>query len=76
MSKAKAPRQFARGTFSHAGSAPFPALLALISALMLCVVNAIAQSQFPFQNPDLPMEQRVENILSLMTLDEKSPVSA
>ncbi|HSE15629.1 MAG TPA: glycoside hydrolase family 3 C-terminal domain-containing protein [Pyrinomonadaceae bacterium] len=29
------------------------------------------QSQYPFQNPDLPIEQRIDNILSLMTLDEK-----
>jgi beta-glucosidase len=27
--------------------------------------------QYPFQNPDLPIEQRVDNIVSLMTLDEK-----
>lgn len=27
--------------------------------------------QYPFQNPDLRIEQRVDNILSLMTLDEK-----
>ena len=26
---------------------------------------------YPFQNPNLPVEQRVDNILSLMTLDEK-----
>jgi len=25
----------------------------------------------PFQNPDLPAEQRIDNLLSLMTLDEK-----
>src|SRR6476469_10818432 len=30
----------------------------------------VAQS-YPFQNPDLPTEQRIDNILSLMTLDEK-----
>ncbi|HXM41843.1 MAG TPA: glycoside hydrolase family 3 C-terminal domain-containing protein [Bryobacteraceae bacterium] len=30
-----------------------------------------AQNQYPFQNADLPLEQRVDNILSLMTLDEK-----
>src|SRR6185437_12907050 len=30
----------------------------------------VAQS-YPFQNPDLPIEQRIDNILSLMTLDEK-----
>lgn len=29
------------------------------------------QSQYPFQNPDLPIEERINNILSLMTLDEK-----
>ena len=27
--------------------------------------------QYPFQNPDLPIENRIDNILSLMTLDEK-----
>src|ERR1035437_8113261 len=27
--------------------------------------------QYPFQNPDLPIEQRVDNIVSLMTVDEK-----
>ena len=29
------------------------------------------QTQYPFQNPGLPLEQRVDNILSLMTVDEK-----
>jgi len=29
------------------------------------------QTQYPFQNPDLPIEQRIDNILSLMTIDEK-----
>jgi beta-glucosidase len=33
--------------------------------------TASAQYQYPFQNPDLPSEQRVDNIVSLMTLDEK-----
>jgi beta-glucosidase len=32
---------------------------------------ASAQYQSPFQNPDLSIERRVENIVSLMTLDEK-----
>jgi len=27
--------------------------------------------QYPFQNPNLPVEERVRNILSLMTIDEK-----
>lgn len=30
-----------------------------------------AQYLYPFQNPDLPVEQRIDNLLSLMTLDEK-----
>lgn len=29
------------------------------------------QYQYPFQNPDLPAEERITNLLSLMTLDEK-----
>ena len=45
--------------------------------LLICVANAVAiqsppqPSQYPFQNPDLPIEQRIDNILSLMTIDEK-----
>lgn len=30
-----------------------------------------APYQYPFQDPDLPVEDRVSNIISLMTLDEK-----
>ena len=33
--------------------------------------NSGPQVQYPFQNPDLPIEQRIDNILSLMTIDEK-----
>ncbi|MGA2272535.1 MAG: hypothetical protein ABSH00_03205 [Bryobacteraceae bacterium] len=33
--------------------------------------TASAQYQYPFQNPNLPIEQRVRNIVSLMTVDEK-----
>jgi len=29
------------------------------------------QRVYPFQNPDMPIEDRVSNIVSLMTLDEK-----
>ncbi len=39
---------------------------------MLCGTATVSgQYKYPFQNPDLPLEQRVTNILSLMTLDEK-----
>ncbi|MGC1718115.1 MAG: hypothetical protein WA746_03945 [Isosphaeraceae bacterium] len=30
-----------------------------------------AQYQYPFQNPDQPLEERVNNVVSLMTMDEK-----
>lgn len=30
-----------------------------------------AQYQYPFQNTELPVEQRIDNIISLLTLDEK-----
>ncbi len=46
--------------------------------LLVGVVSAVAihsqqsrQGPYPFQNPDLPLEQRIDNILSLMTIDEK-----
>ncbi|HEX8504070.1 MAG TPA: glycoside hydrolase family 3 C-terminal domain-containing protein [Hymenobacter sp.] len=35
------------------------------------VLRPAAQFQYPFQNPRLPAEQRIDNILSLLTLDEK-----
>jgi beta-glucosidase len=46
-----------------------------ISALMLlCAARSGAQNatyQYPFQNPSLPMEDRVNNVVSLLTDDEK-----
>lgn len=44
--------------------------------LLFCVALLVPQTtspsqQYPFQNPDLPIEQRIDNILSLMTIDEK-----
>lgn len=38
---------------------------------MLCSLSSLCQYQYPFQNPALPAEVRIENALSLMTLDEK-----
>jgi beta-glucosidase len=46
----------------------------LLSACMILVcgvTSGYAQYKYPFQNPDLPVEQRIDNILSLMTLQEK-----
>ncbi len=47
--------------------------LALATGLLLLLATgrAPAQYKYPFQNPDLPIEDRVNNIVSLMTLDEK-----
>lgn len=51
-----------------------------LSLTTICLIAvALTQSsqsqsqpaQYPFQNPDLPIEQRIDNILSLMTIDEK-----
>jgi beta-glucosidase len=44
----------------------------IFSLLTLALASATAQ-QFvqPFRNPALPMEKRIDNLLSLMTLDEK-----
>src|SRR5208283_6147552 len=42
-----------------------------LTVAALAAAGLYAQSQYPFQDPKLPIEQRVDNILSLMTLDEK-----
>lgn len=42
--------------------------------LLLITTSLAAQQkgyQYPFQNPDLDTEKRIDNLLSLMTLDEK-----
>src|ERR1044072_2944385 len=47
-------------------SSPRPApAIAAVSA------QAGSQYQYPFQNPELPAEERITNLLSLMTLEEK-----
>lgn len=52
----------------------FPAVL--VAALLCftsfrCVAQDKAQYAYPFQNPSLPIETRVSNIVSLMILEEK-----
>jgi beta-glucosidase len=42
-------------------------LALLVSACM----TPLAQAAEPFQDPSLPLEKRVENLVSLLTLDEK-----
>jgi beta-glucosidase len=46
----------------------FSAHAALLLALTLAPVLSAAE---PFQDPKLPLEQRVDNLISLLTLDEK-----
>lgn len=43
--------------------------LALSTACLASTV--VAQDTYPFHNPELATEQRIDNILSLMTIDEK-----
>ncbi len=45
--------------------------LALGLLLPFADTRVSAQYQYPFQNPNMPLEERVNNIVSLMTLDEK-----
>jgi beta-glucosidase len=51
----------------------FVAAVALVLALVAPAARAQSQStyQYPFQNPDLPVEQRIDNVISMMTVDEK-----
>jgi beta-glucosidase len=49
-------------------------LIRHVSGILLVVSLSItcwAQYKYPFQNPNLPVEERVTNILSLMTREEK-----
>ena len=45
-------------------------LLAAMAATM-CLTSASGQEKFPWQNPDLPKEQRVENLLGMLKPEEK-----
>lgn len=45
--------------------------LILLCLSFILVDASAADYTHPFQNPDLPPEQRIDNLLSLLTLDEK-----
>jgi beta-glucosidase len=49
------------------------AIAGALTVLLLTTTAAIetAQYKYPFQNPNVPIEARVNNILSLMTVEEK-----
>lgn len=44
---------------------------ALAPIMLLVCATGFAQQKYPFQNPALPMEQRIDNILALLAIDEK-----
>lgn len=44
--------------------------ISALTAILCCSLGMMAQP-YPFQDPDLPVEKRIDNILSLLTLDEK-----
>ena len=47
-------------------------LATFLSLVVLGVVPSMSQqSAYPFNDPSLPMEKRIDNLLSLMTIDEK-----
>ena len=41
------------------------------SAAILCFSNSMAQVNYPWQNPQLPRAERVENLLGMLTPEEK-----
>jgi beta-glucosidase len=47
--------------------------ICFLFVVVVSVINCKAQTnyQYPFQNPDLNTEKRIDNIISLLTLDEK-----
>lgn len=49
-------------------------ILHIVFLLCLNVVLAQKKQQYPFQNPNLETEKRIDNLLSLMTLEEKVAV--
>jgi beta-glucosidase len=47
-------------------------LAILVSLAVLGLAPALAQKPaYPFNDPTLPTEKRIENLLSVMTIDEK-----
>jgi len=49
----------------------FTAGAAALAVAVVCAQQPAPPRQYPFQDPKLPIEQRVNNIVSLLTLDEK-----
>ena len=39
--------------------------------ILVCAFSLAQNYKYPFQNPKTPVEQRIENLLGLLTVDEK-----
>ncbi len=46
-------------------------LIMAAMAFVACAVPSAAQQKYPWQNPDLPRAERVENLLQMLTPEEK-----
>jgi beta-glucosidase len=51
-----------------------PRLLAVLSTALLCALPALhaQQASFPFQDPALPLDKRVDDLVARLTLEEKA----
>src|SRR4051794_4765490 len=49
----------------------FKSFCFLLAVILMINCNAQTNYPYPFQNPDLNMEKRIDNIISLLTVDEK-----
>lgn len=49
----------------------FIRIFSFIAVILSLLSFATAQYKYPFQNPNLPVDERITNLLSLMTIDEK-----
>ncbi|MDQ1692874.1 MAG: beta-glucosidase, partial [Acidobacteriaceae bacterium] len=46
--------------------------LSLLAAVLVTTALAQQTASFPFQDPNLPLEQRVDDLVHRMTLEEKA----
>jgi beta-glucosidase len=49
----------------------FNVLITIMALCFFCIGKINAQQKYPFQNPKLGMDKRVDNLISLLTFDEK-----
>ena len=46
-------------------------LTAYVALMVLLITSCDSKHDYPFRNPDLPIEERIDNLLSLLTPEEK-----